>query len=988
MRLLWSILILCHVINLAGQNRCGVDHRYFHKHDQLDQRFEQWIKANRSKETPSTSRSNSEAVYQLPVVVHLIHQGEDIGQGLNLTDEQVQEQIEILNQDFRRKNPDTLLTPNEFRSVAADTRIEFVLAKRDPEGLATTGIVRKQGSLNGYRYSDVGSRSDEYVLKHESQWPVDQYLNIYVTDILNGFIGYAQFPFINLEGVENPNYDPFLDGVVVDYKYFGINPDTGGSFESFGRTLTHEMGHFLGLRHVWGDQSPCEQDDFCDDTPEQSSSFNTQCPDSSSISCGSSDMYSNYLNYTNDACMNIFTNCQKQRMRTVVENSPRVNMLTQSPALQDPIQVANDLGIRKVIAPSSALCDNEIFPAVEVRNYGTDVISNGEIQFLLNDEVQQIVAITSQLAPLQQQIINFEPITFTSSGNYNISFRVNSVNSNTDQNRANDTVSISPIRFVAGPLPYQNSFSSNEQLLHSNAEVSSLNWQLIEAPFQTSNNTAAGITFDPTNQIGKESTFVTPVFDLSSLNSAELNFSYSYSVDQVIPTNDRFSVYVSVDCGQTYLTQDPLFQASGNSLITSGSLPQGPADWESISLNITQFAGLPDVKFAFAGIHGSGGTLLVDSISLVSSGLKAYDVGISELNNLPIVSCFSSVIPTLTVRNYGFETIQSLTVDYQLGSINESTVETGLNLVPGAETELFFPISRLSEGEYQMNFTISNPNDSVDQENVNNSTSYTFHIDKSSELVPSRNDFESASNWIIVTPEDTSIWEIISLDNEDHVLMANAFDNSSLGIQHWFVSPILDLSALDSASMTFLYTYQGRLNRTDKLSIYASPNCGGNFTDLLYSASSEELGDSFSNEKYIPDSKETWNRGFVDLSPFAGSNQLRVAFVFENGNGNNLFIDDIEFYQSSNTSILRFEESVTVYPNPATSYINVTLNLSARQPAEILLIEMSGKVVRSKSLVNALNQAIVIETTGLRGSYILTWRTPADNGSQMIFINN
>ncbi len=973
---------------MTGQNRCGVDRRYFEHHTQGELQFEKWLIEKKITPTAlSVPPTQNEKIYQIPIVVHIIHQGETVGTGLNISEERILEQIDILNQDFRRTNADTSLTPAEFLSVAADTEIEFILAKRDPEGLPTSGIVRKQGSLNGYRYSDIESQSDEYTLKSESQWPTDQYLNIYVTDILNGFIGYAQFPFVHLEGIENPNYNPFLDGVVVDYNYFGVNPSTGGSFESYGRTLTHEMGHYLGLRHIWGDRSPCEQDDFCDDTPEQSSTFNTLCPDTPSSSCGTSDMYSNYLNYTNDACMNIFTQCQKQRMRTVIANSPRIGKLLHSPALLPAIQVANDLGIRSIVSPKNSPCENELFPAVEIRNYGSDMINSGTITLFGNGVFIETIELSSQLASLQTQILNFSPIVILDSSSYTFSFKIDAVNGVEDDNNENDSVATTPIRFVSGTLPYLNSFSNMPSLIKKDLVTEDNSWQITEVPFQNVTNTAVGINFDPTLKIGSEDMFFSPVFDLSSLNSAELNFHYSYSVNQLIPTNDLFSVYVSLDCGQTFLRQQPIFQRSGNALITSAGLPKGPDDWEEVNLNITQFTGYEEVRFAFSGIHGSGGALYIDSLSLESSSLKAYDIGIRGLSNLPVVSCFTSVIPALTIRNYGFETIEKVQIDYQYGNISESVTEDNLGLVPGGESDLFFPISRLTQGEYSIRFSVTQPNDSLDQEPSNNTSTYTFFIDESSSVIPSKNDFESVSNWIINTPLDSCIWEYTSL-NDNQVLRANAFESDKLGFEHWFISPILDLSDLDSASMTFDYAYAERINRNDRLSIYASPNCGANFTDLLYSKLSSDLSVSASNEKYIPQNEDAWITEFVDLSPYAESSQLRLAFVFENGNGNDLYLDNIEFYQSSNPSLPRFEELVTVFPNPATSHINLHLNLPSNQAAMVRLVDLSGRIIRSKRVTNALNQAIRIETSGLVGSYLLTWESESTTGSKMIVVNN
>ena len=224
------------------------------------QQFETWLKQAKNERLSRRALTQQQAVYQIPVVFHVIHSGSNEGFGTNINEERIFEQIKILNQDFRRTNPDADDTPSQFRNVASDTEIEFVLAKQDPEGLPTNGIVRIKGS------KDVYEPSDDRILMAESYWPHHEYLNIYVTDLSGSNLGFAQFPFSNLPGIatEFENY-AITDGVVLDYKWVGINESTG-SFDSYGRTATHEIGHYLGLRHIWGDGG-CGFDDFCSDTP-------------------------------------------------------------------------------------------------------------------------------------------------------------------------------------------------------------------------------------------------------------------------------------------------------------------------------------------------------------------------------------------------------------------------------------------------------------------------------------------------------------------------------------------------------------------------------------------------------------------------------------------------------------------------------------------------------------------------------------------------
>ncbi|MBT1700288.1 T9SS type A sorting domain-containing protein [Fulvivirgaceae bacterium PWU4] len=254
--------------------------------------------------------SNTWTIYRIPVVVHVIHLGEPLGQGSNIADAQIFEQIQTLNEDFRRRNADTIRTPAFFKGVAADARIEFVLAKEDPDGRPTNGIVRVDAS---------NAKED---VKKLSYWPAEDYMNVWVMDMGRGapyYAGSAQFPVSSLPGLESASDDRLTDGVLLNYKFFGKGFETWDS--SQGRTLTHETGHFLGLLHTWGNGG-CSYTDYCEDTPG-SGAASYSCTETASCNGPLRVMYENFMDYTSDACMNMFTRNQVMRMRTVLENSPR-----------------------------------------------------------------------------------------------------------------------------------------------------------------------------------------------------------------------------------------------------------------------------------------------------------------------------------------------------------------------------------------------------------------------------------------------------------------------------------------------------------------------------------------------------------------------------------------------------------------------------------------------------------------------------------------
>ena len=255
----------------------------------------------------------SGTVISIPIVFHIVHNGDALGSGENIPEALIMAQLAQLNDDFRRTNSDTTDTPTEFKAIAADTEIEFCLATVDPQGNATTGIIRHSLSRASWSENQIDGE-----LLPSTIWDRDIYLNFWsVRFSENGLLGFAQFP----GGPAN------TDGVVCTYTSLGSvafpNPD-GGSF-AMGRTGTHEVGHWLNLFHIWGDGN-CSADDLVADTPNQESDSNG-CPSHPRSSCGSNDMFMNYMDYTDDDCMDAFSLGQKARMMAAISAS-RSSLLT------------------------------------------------------------------------------------------------------------------------------------------------------------------------------------------------------------------------------------------------------------------------------------------------------------------------------------------------------------------------------------------------------------------------------------------------------------------------------------------------------------------------------------------------------------------------------------------------------------------------------------------------------------------------------------
>lgn len=265
----------------------------------------------------SANKLSAEFIIHIPVVVHVLYNEP----GQNISEAQIKSQIEVLNRDFRRLNADSVNTPSPFKSLAADVQIEFVLAKADPKGRATNGIIRKSTAVTYWQMDD----KIKYTAKGgDDAWDSRYYLNIWVGNT-RSLLGYA-----SVVGAPADR-----DGLVINTTAFGTL-GMSGAYDK-GRTAVHEVGHWLGLKHIWGD-TYCG-DDGIDDTPKQSG-FTTSCPSgvrtSNCSTNAAGDMYMNYMDFTNDACLNLFTKGQKEHMRSLFDDGGSRYSLLFSKGLSKP----------------------------------------------------------------------------------------------------------------------------------------------------------------------------------------------------------------------------------------------------------------------------------------------------------------------------------------------------------------------------------------------------------------------------------------------------------------------------------------------------------------------------------------------------------------------------------------------------------------------------------------------------------------------------
>jgi hypothetical protein len=340
--------------------------------------IEDFINKHESSRSLSIARDEAARTITIPVIVHILYHYP----GENISDDLVKSQLTALNRDFRKANPDTVNIPEAFKPFAADCRIEFQLATVDAGGRATTGIIHKYTPITKWGMDDKIKFSSEM---GDDGWDPKSYLNIWV-GTLERLLGYSSLPG-----------DPAdKDGVVISNTVFGI---TNSGIYNKGRTAVHEVGHWLGLRHLWGD-ADCG-DDGVADTPKQQT-FTNGCPSTVRVSCGNApygDMYMDYMDFTNDDCLVMFTEGQKQKMWALFEpGGPRYSILSSNglgiPVIEQiPLPDAAPQWLHVQIFPNPATTELTINLDYDARWIGKElyiinIMGQVEIKKIISSKIQ------------------------------------------------------------------------------------------------------------------------------------------------------------------------------------------------------------------------------------------------------------------------------------------------------------------------------------------------------------------------------------------------------------------------------------------------------------------------------------------------------------------------------------------------------------------------------------------------------------------------
>ena len=968
----------------SAQERCGTVQYTKKLHEQNILRenvpqFEEWLQRRMlDRKIPLDAQKREAIEYQLPVVVHVIHNGEAIGSGSNISDEQIISQIKVLNNDFQRLNADADNTPAEFLPAAGSLDIEFVLAKQTPEGLPTSGIVRVQGTKTEW------TLNDNYQLKSLSYWPAEDYLNIWVTTLGSSFVGFAQFPVSGLPGLENSSNNRLTDGLVIHHDAFGSADDGPFNLDpqyNKGRTTTHEMGHFLGLRHIWGDDESesdkCTGTDYVDDTPNQTLSTNG-CPSSVRNSCGSNDMYMNFLDYTNDACMNLFTAGQIDRMITVIENSPRRASLLTSHALADPDPVANNLGIKNVITPATKACGASTVPSILLQNNGTNTITSTRVRMTRDGVVAETIDFNVTIDPLQTATVSFSPQPL-SAGTIDFGFEILLTNGVVD-GMPNDNVSSVQVSVPESTdIPFVENFDVFPTDWAVNNPDQQITWNVVSAPGSSPSNQALKLNFyDYEDGKGEIDILTTPLFDLSDAPAAYVSFDVAHARFQ--NSQDRLRVYVLTGCDDDLFNATILYEKAGAGLATAPSTtvpftPSGAGEWRTEIIGLADYLGESSVQLAFVGVNDWGNNLFLDNISVITSADE--DLALKEVVSPAPVKCEGTSMPQLRIQNTGTVTINSFNINMTVNNGGLVILPRNETLAPGAEIVVTLGEITLADGLNTLSFELSEPNGLIDIDPANNTATIKTIVNNASLMIPLRENFDAGlGEWITINPRAEDNWEIVSTNFSQSVFYSG-FSNSLQGDEAWLVSPVLDFSSTNSASIFFDLSYAFDLQHADRLRILASTDCGETYSRVVFDEAGEDLAVATSSINWKPDSEGEWTRKFVVLNELAGMPAVRLAFVVTNANGNNLYIDNLEIFTSDDPDPKEVEDQFLVYSTdptlPGSFYI--TFNLETPQPVGYEVLDVTGRTIVSTEVGQVLNQTFQVDAgRTATGIYILRLR--------------
>ena len=969
---------------------------------------------------PSVNNYRTNAIVTIPVVVHIVLNNPNV-----VTDADVQWQIDKLNLDYSGLNADSTNIPPEFQALRGHSQIRFTLARRTPSGVLTNGIERVRSSVG----SNVNKTIDPIkrtALGGADVWDPNSYLNFWVTNDASGqgILGYAQFPTSGTVAD---------DGVFINVRSWGNNPCYTLPQYRLGRTAVHETGHYLGLLHIWGDDSnACTGDDFksltsvgsscilpaglfnpvgqgntatdIGDTPNQAGSNSGICPSGiKTDACTSTSpgiMYQDYMDYTDDPCYSMFTNKQVERMEWIVDNC-RSSLKTSlggtipSGAVTldaSPFQSVNPGGIEVVnctsfLYQSTIPCPGNFIPKVRIRNNGLNNLNSVTVGVIINGGAPVIQNISPNLPFGYTTVVTFSAVPVTT-GTYTIKYYTANPNGiNPDQVPSNDT--LTTILTVATPLPIPvtEGFEGSTfppagwTIRNPNGDFT---WIRV-TPGHNSNFSAAIDNYNNDGQ-GRIDELRTPRITFTPADSVVLisfDVAHKYYPD---PTNyDTLSVLVSNDCGATFIN---VYKKWGPELATADTstlayvTPQN-SDWRTDKITLKgSILSAGNIIVAFRNTNKFGNNIFLDNINIAKP--DPGDLQLVSIDQPEAIICTPSVTAVATVKNSGSESVASFNISYSVDNGPPVlTALTSINLSPGQQLSVTLdPPFTVTPGAHTIKVFISDVLTSVssrDQNQANDTLSKVFTL-VGRLTIPVTEGFESPVfppvNWAVDNPDGSITWERTTTAAKSGIasMVIRNFDYPLANTIDKFVSPgITGISGFDSLFVSFDLAYALGLNNAnnnlDTLEIQVSRDCGQTFS-TVWKKWGIDLITAISSGRFTPTAND-WQNIKIYLTPFVNSPSLQLFFVAKSNRQNNLYIDNINIYGINLPQRLK-DQGYLIYPNPFLNSFVIQHRFPPINLQKITLYNSLGQAVWEKIIDGQASSLITVNVGNISpGVYML-----------------
>ena len=987
-----------------------------------DPNFEATIKANyeaalkvSNKKGISTNAARPSGtagindVVVIPIVFHVV--GTAANQAF-ANDAGLQRQVDVLNLRFGGLNPDSVNIPTAFKPLFGHSKIRFCLAKRTPNNTPTNGIERRvstqtftSGTVNSLKQTALGGLD---------QWDGDRYFNVWVANFTDGLLGIATFPSL---GPAN------LQGVAIHYGSIDqpCNSPFVGEFDG-GSTLVHEAGHYFYLYHIWGDDGgACTGDDFrlgfgplpstCgDDTPNQAGNTSGCFTGVATDACSATApgfMYQNYMDYSNDGCLYMFTNGQACRMDATLDLY-RSSLKTSNGCV--PINaINNDVRISEIINPDSRgfacgtislTCSNIITPTVLVVNDGDAPLTSTTFQIKIDNVVVGTQPWTGSLAPADFAYVTLAGFV-SPAGSHTLSIKSINPNGAVD-GRPNNDSSLSAYRIIPIvnlPLPAESFQATAFPPLNWRIQNpdGALTWTRTAAAGNPG-NASARIDCYNYDAAGQTDILVSPNISTIGFDSLAINFNVAYAKYSNNRSEwDELEVVYSEDCGLTwkptgYLKSGNTLASNGGvTLVTAASFVPTASQWRQEAFKIGLCGFGPTINIGFKCTNKFGQTLYIDNVEFTKYTLPDPNIALTAVTVPNGIYCTNTFQPKVLIGNKGNTTITAFTIQYNVDG-NTPAVFNWTGSLPKCSQPILvtLPQVNVATGNHTFTAVVSSPNGAVDVSTTDNSFTATFSV-VTSVAAPIAEGFENN----IFPPTN---WAIQNFNNRSNTWKRDAavanIGSASMKIQNFtntihsidsFVSPKITINKVDSAFVSFDYAYaQGvqypgsTIFPLDTLEILLSTDCGITSKSIWKKFGYELQTQNEPNYSYqsgfVPIYKNQWRNAKIDIFPFINSNtEFQIYFVSKSNKQNNLFIDNINIYGKTLPQKLK-DQGYLIYPNPFNNAFLIH-HAAVDAPTDLQTVQLynaAGQLVWEKRYQSNAERIITVNTQNFaKGVYVL-----------------